>query len=106
MSYHGLRVLSLLAVAVAEPKYASLIIPPDHETTAWRRAAGRPEPSLRKAVVWTRHEQVGIGNTLGGFARVMLDALAEDRAVVIHSIILQKFCEIVQCAVNEIPGEG
>lgn len=50
--------------------------------------------------------QVGIGNALGGFARVMEDALNENRTLVVTSLILQKFCEVVACGLVQLPGSG
>ena len=48
-----------------------------------------------------RHEQVGIGNALGGYVRVMEDSMVEGRELVIRSFILQKFCKIVSCSMEE-----
>jgi len=48
---------------------------------------------------------VGIGNALGGLARVMEDALEENRTLVITSLILQKFCDIVTCGMVPYPDE-
>jgi len=36
----------------------------------------------------------------------MQDALMEDRQLVIHSLIFQKFCDVVACAMHELPEEG
>jgi hypothetical protein len=93
-------------VGAVSAKEASFVLVDDHVSFAWRKEVGRPTPDMKKVVVWTRHEQVGIGNTFGGFARVMQDALEEDRTLVISSLIFEKFCEIVPCAMKAIPGEG
>lgn len=72
----------------------------DHETNSWRRAAGRPVPTVHggsKALIWSCHERVGIGNNLGAFTHAMREALEGDRALVITSLILHKFCEMVGC---------
>jgi hypothetical protein len=100
-----LLLLATLTLA-ATAKEASFLLAEDHVSLDWRKAAGRPEPSMKKVVVWTRHEQVGIGNAFGGFARVMQDALEEDRTLVIYSLIFEKFCAVVPCAMRKIPDEG
>ena len=97
--------VALLGVGVTA-REASFVLKPDHETYEWRKAAGHPRPDMHKVVVWTRHEQVGIGNAFGGYGRVMQDALLEDRTLVIYSLIFQKFCEILACAMEQIPGDG
>lgn len=51
-----------------------------HASRQWRRMLGRPPTSLRRAVVWTRHDKVGIGNGLSGYGSVMRDALVEVQA--------------------------
>lgn len=49
--------------------------------------------------------QVGIGNTFGGYAAVMMEnVFLEDRTLVITSRILQKFCELVSCRITKMPG--
>ena len=93
----------LCAIRVSGIEVAS-VLADDHESFAWRRAAGAPKCNLHRVLIWTRHEQVGIGNTLGGYATSMFSALAENRTLVIRSIILQKFCDIVQCAIKTLPG--
>jgi len=100
-----LLVCALLA-GTARGKESSYTLASDHESFEWRRKAGRPTPDMNKVVVWTRHEQVGIGNAFGGFARVMQDALEEDRTLVIYSLIFEKFCAVVPCAMRQIPDEG
>ena len=82
-----------------------LVLAPNHESYAWRQEAGHPAPTFSKYVLWTRHEQVGIGNALGGFGRVMVEAMTEDRELVIHSLIFEKFCEIVSCALTRQPDD-
>ena len=42
-------------------KEPSFVLNSDHESFTWREQAGRPTPSLKKAVLWTRHEQVHRG---------------------------------------------
>jgi len=48
-----------------------------HASRQWRRMLGRSPTSLRRAVVWTRHDKVGIGNGLSGYGSVMRDSLVE-----------------------------
>ena len=98
----------LIAFAVmlmtALPPHASaadqltMVLSDDHEAHRWRKVTGRPDMSLRKVVIWTRHKGIGIGNTLGGLSRVMQDAMMEDRTILIRSIILEKFCQIFKCS--------
>ncbi len=89
-----LTLLALHARVLAHNHYALV---EDHETNAWRRAAtGRPVPTVKggsKALIWSCHERVGIGNNLGAFTHAMREALEGDRVLVITSLILHKFCE-------------
>ena len=79
----------------------------DHESYAWRAAAGRSIPTddahMSRVIVWTRHKSIGIGNALSGYARVMMDALMEDRTMVLRSVIVRKFCDVLQCRMHELP---
>ena len=110
MGFAGLPRRAVVVVAlglfclVASASELSFMLDDDHETYRWRTLAGRPDPDIRKVVIWTRHKGIGIGNALGGFARIMQDALMEDRVIVIRSIILRKFCEILSCAMHPVEG--
>jgi len=95
--------LALIAVEI-NARETAFVLSDDHASFQWRKDAGHKKPDIdEKAILWTRHEQVGIGNSLGGFSSVMLEALVEDRELVIHSVILEKFCEIVSCALRRLP---
>ncbi len=82
--------------------------------------------TLEKAMVFLRNQRVGIGNALGkndlwlsvgfklkllhpsfvaigGFGEVMESALVDDRALVVTSIIIQKFCDLVVCSLRLVP---
>ena len=89
----------------------TLLLESDHVSYRWRREAGHKliggaDPDeWERVVVWTRHEQVGIGNALGGFGRVMVEAMTNDRELVIHSLIFDKFCEIVSCTLTRQPED-
>lgn len=50
------------------------------------------------------HDQVGIGNALAGLGRVMIDAMIENRILLINSLILEKFCTVVPCSLNSLPN--
>jgi hypothetical protein len=63
------------------------VLAPNHESFKWRQEAGRPAPTMKKVVLWTRHDKIGIGNALGGFARVFHDALMEDRTLVVRETL-------------------
>jgi hypothetical protein len=76
------------------------VLKPDHESFAWRRLANRTEPTFDKTYHWIRHEQIGIGNTLGGYVTSMFSALREDRLLVMTSRILFKFCDVVKCSID------
>jgi len=81
----------------------------EHESYKWRAAAGREVPSassddMKRVILWTRHKGIGIGNALSGYSRVMMDALLEDRTMVIRSVIMRKFCEVLQCRLHELPA--
>jgi hypothetical protein len=52
--------------------------------------------------VWTRNGVVGIGNALQGFSRGILLALAHNRTFVMRSVIIQKFCTILECSLREL----
>lgn len=116
-----------IAKAADMSKISSVLID-NHEIDEWRLRAGRPVPALKRVVVWRRDAMVGIGNALGSFSQVVKLALAEDRKLVIDSIIFQKvfrltrcascscscliapntrqFCEIVNCTIKALPGES
>lgn len=111
----ALLVLLSLGALVPPPPWAmgatgeiSWALDADHESYAWRAAAGRPiatdDARMSRVVVWTRHKSIGIGNALSGYARVLMDALIENRTMVVRSVILRKFCEVLQCRIHELPG--
>ena len=94
-----------MAAASCSARDVALLLPTNHESNLWRLESGHPASSPSKVVIWTRHEQVGIGNALGGFGHVLLDAMIQDRELIIHSLIFEKFCEIMSCAL-EVPPAG
>jgi len=56
-----LSVLALIAAARrhrAEGNEATYVLKADHPSHAWRTAAGYEQPTMKKVVMWTRHEQV------------------------------------------------
>ena len=88
-------------------QHQSFVLDNDFDLHTWRRLAGKSEePQINKRVVWTLHDLVGIGNALGGFSRALQDSLAEDRLLIINSIILQKFCHIVGCPLRQVATNG
>ena len=117
---HSLLVLVLALGGIVHPLLpcqaskgeVTWVLDHDHASYKWRAAAGRdvPFPSsgdyddMKRVILWTRHKSIGIGNALSGYARVMMDALLENRTMVIRSVILRKFCEVVQCRVHELPA--
>jgi len=94
--------LMILVPKVTGAAEFSAVLKPEHESFTWRRIANRTEPTLNKTFHWIRHEQIGIGNTLGGYVTSMISALREDRLLVITSRILFKFCDIVKCSVEPL----
>jgi hypothetical protein len=90
----------------AGSKLVSLVLPDDDVTNKWRLDAGHPIEKFidqKSKVVWTLHERVGIGNTLGGFNQALQTSMVEERALVIHSRILSKFCDMVHCSLVQLP---
>lgn len=105
LSIRLLILLLLLNMSTFSAKNAYYALTINHETERWRINAGRPLPNIThptRTIIWTRHEQVGIGNTLGGFDKVLLDSLSENRTLIIHSVILEKFCELVKCSLRKL----
>jgi len=80
---------------------------PDNDVLKIRSGLGLPPLTDNKAVYWIRHEQVGIGNTFGGYAAVCIsDVLLGGRTFVFNSRILQKFHAFVPCTITvATPGE-
>ena len=77
----------------------------DFALATWRRDLGTPPSSTQTVLHWRRHDQVGIGNALGGLTTAAIDAFVENRDLVLESRILQKFCEFVRCAIIKAPGD-
>jgi len=61
---------------------------------------------MKKVVVWTRHDNFGIGNTLHGYCSSIQDALLEDRLFIVNSVVIEKFCAIVSCRLLKLPAPG
>ena len=76
----------------------------DHVVNIWRKELGLVDPGMKKVAHWVRNEQIGIGNTLGGFAAVTISGLIENRTVVYNSRMLEKFCALVSCKLKKLPG--
>jgi len=95
-----LAVVALARAAAGAQAYFALA--DDHPAERWRQAAGRPPATLQRTLVWVRHDNFGIGNTLHGFASAMLDAFVEDRSMVINSVVVQKFCEVLACSIRQL----
>ena len=96
---------SLLAMMPLPNAEVTMALDLDHESFSWRRAANRQEPGHSRLLIWTRHKAIGIGNALGGYSRVMQDALMEDRTLLVRSIILRKFCEILKCRLHQLESD-
>jgi len=86
------------------PAVPTFVYPESHETNRWRAAAHRPPPSMAKALLWRRDAIVGIGNALGSVVYSTQHALAADQVVLMQSRILSKFCDLVRCAIEPLPG--
>jgi hypothetical protein len=98
--------LTVPVVAAGRPQ-VSFVLTEEHDSVKWRHTAHKPAPPLEeRGALWTRHDVVGIGNALGSFSNAVRFALAEDRALVLRSRILQKFCEMVLCNMRPLPGDN
>jgi len=93
--------LAIVPVVTGAAEFAA-VLKPEHASFSWRRLANRTEPTLNRTFHWIRHEQIGIGNTLGGYVTSMVTSLREDRLLVITSRILFKFCDVVKCSIEHL----
>ena len=62
--------------------------------------------SPQRKQVWVRHEAIGIGNALAGFATTLEETLVNGRTLIVSSTILAKFCEILNCNVEHLAVKG
>ena len=67
-------------------------------------SSSRLPSNSTKVLVWRRHEQIGIGNAIGGMFRATVQALLHDRDVYLDSVIIRRFCECVRCGL--VPAAG
>lgn len=72
-----------------------------HHTTTGLLASPLP----KKGLVWTRHKSIGIGNALCALVRVVEDSLMDDQRLFIRSIIIRKFCSLVNCSIHALPDD-
>lgn len=84
----------------------SFVLNSESATYSWRHLAERPTPSFGRVLTWTKHDQVGIGNALGGYASALLEAIEQDRVLVMYSIIMLKFCEVLPCRIHHTPAHS
>ena len=53
-------------------------------------------------LVWTRNDGIGVGNALSGLGHAVFFSLAEDRSMVIRSVIIDKLCRFVTCTTQRL----